>query len=537
MDVQRIPDPPGMTRRTLLRSAAAASAVALLGTRAIPALVGPASTRPIQEFAPAGSQRPALEFARSELQASLGGPYESALDNLLGINAVPYNPSVYNRTGLMTDPPGLFFRAGGGYQQPWTRDASINTWNAGALLAPAVARNTLWSVCERRPGGGLVVQQDNQWWDQAIWAVAAWAYFSATGDRAFLPDAYETVTGTLDIARAQHYDPARGLYQGPAVMQDGIAGYPSPPYEPGNTSSFVLDYPGSDRLECLSTNCVYVGAHRSAGRLARELGRPQREIHAHFVAARELAQRVNEHLWIREAGLYGYFLHGSGDAAGTLDPHEESLGLALAVLFEVAGRPQVARLLDAHHIQPQGAQSVWPHFDRFSDERPGRHEVIVWPMIQGFWAHAAARGGRLDLFAREMQHLASLVRGSTGKFYEVYNSISGEPDGGYQVGYHWPSQPNQTWSATAYLRMVYSGLFGMSFTSEGLELAPSLPGGWGPVSLRGLRYREATLSLTLRGEGNRIRRMTLDGRHLGRPIVPASLTGSHEISAELGGVL
>ena len=36
--------------------------------------------------------------------------------------------------------------AGLGYSTPWTRDAAINTWNAGGLICPTVAKNTLLSV-------------------------------------------------------------------------------------------------------------------------------------------------------------------------------------------------------------------------------------------------------------------------------------------------------------------------------------------------------------------------------------------------------
>lgn len=156
-----------------------------------------------------------------------------------------------------------------------------------------------------------------------IWGVAAWSHVAVSGDRDFLPDAYETVTNTLAHARATRYDEDHGLFRGPAVMQDGIAGYPSPPYEQGNGSSFVLDHPGSDRQMCLSTNCVYVGALRTAARMARALGLPEREVRAMHTEADELSRRIKEQLWIRETGLYGYFLHGEGRHADSLDPSEE----------------------------------------------------------------------------------------------------------------------------------------------------------------------------------------------------------------------
>lgn len=118
-----------ISRRTFV-SAGAASALAA-ATGATPALAADTNSTSRSGL------RPLLRFSDPGLQALLGTPYEAALVNLLDINSIPYDPGVYNHTGLMTDPPGLMFRAGGGYEQPWTRDASINCWNAGSCSPPA----------------------------------------------------------------------------------------------------------------------------------------------------------------------------------------------------------------------------------------------------------------------------------------------------------------------------------------------------------------------------------------------------------------
>jgi hypothetical protein len=81
----------------------------------------------------------------------------------------------------------------------------------------------------------------------------------------------------------------------------------------------------------------------------------------------------------------------------------------------------------------------------------------------------------------EVENLAELAD-SSGEFYETYNAQTGVPDGGWQTGSHWASEPDQTWSATAYLRMVYDDLFGMNFTTSGITFQPTLPAGWGNVT-------------------------------------------------------
>ena len=227
----------------------------------------------------AAQSGPVLQFASAERQATLGAAYAAALDNLLRVNTVPYTGGrkerEYNQTGLMARVPNTFFRAGGGYSQPWTRDASVNSWNAGSLLAPAVARNTLWSVVRRDARGRLIVQQDNQWWDQVIWAVAAWNHFAVTGDRAFLVRAYEAAGNTLVRDRELHFNEEHGLYEGAAFLNDGIAGYPTPPADATESrGSFVLDYPGAAKAMSLSTNCLYVGAYRATAQMAAALQRP-----------------------------------------------------------------------------------------------------------------------------------------------------------------------------------------------------------------------------------------------------------------------
>jgi hypothetical protein len=113
-------------------------------------------------------------------------------------------------------------------------------------------------------------------------------------------------------------------------------------------------------------------------------------------------------------------------------------------------------------------------------------------------------------------------------------------DGGWQrlgdtVKFHWGSQPDQTWSATAFLNMIDSGLFGLGFGDRGLAVTPTLPAGWGDVTLRGLRYRDATLTIALHGAGRQIRSFTIDGRRVHGGTVPASLAGRHTVDVVLSG--
>lgn len=490
-----------------------------------------ASTAPVPE-----QDGPRLRFSSPRSQALLGEAYHSALDNLLRINTVRYDPGHYNGSGLLVDPPGTFIRAGGGYEQPWTRDASVNSWNAASLLEPDVARNTLWSVVQREPDGKLIVQQDNQWWDQVVWVVAAWNHYAVTGDRAFLAHAYEAARETLARARTRHFGEALDLFAGPGFFNDGIAAYPAPPATPTeDRGSFVLDYPGTDELMVLSTNCLHVKAYRSGASMARELGEDTTA--AAFTAiADTLALKINRYFWNAGKRTYGYLRIDGNTEPPTLnlDDHQEGVGLAFALLFDIADSARARAVLENAHVEPRGIVDVYPSFPRFGD-RPGRHNVTVWPMVEGFWALAAAHRGDEGAFAREASNLAQLAASSAGHFYEIYDARTGVPEGGWQAGRHWDSEPDQTWSATAYLAMIYRGLFGMSFTPAGIELRPLLPAGWGDVALSGLRYRGMRLDLRLHGRGCVVSAFRLDGRTAAKPFVPASLTGAHSVDITLRG--
>ena len=160
--------------------------------------------------------------------------------------------------------------------------------------------------------------------------------------------------------------------------------------------------------------------------------------------------------------------------------------------------------------------------------------MILWPPIQSFWAEAAARGGDARAFSYEVEALAGLEARSGARFWEIYNSTTGALDGGWQVGHPWYSEPDQTWSATGYLRMIYAGLFGLRFGVDGLTFAPLLPAGWGDVSLTGLHYRKAVLRIALHGAGDAVRSFRLDGLLQPGPEVPADLKGAHRIDIEMG---
>ena len=475
-----------------------------------------------------------LKFETAAVQARLGVPYRGALVNLLRTNTVPYGTdarAAYNQTGLLTASPGTFFRAGAGYAQPWTRDASVNSWSAGSLLAPGVARNTLWSVVRRGAEGHLIVQQDNQWWDQVIWIEAAWNHYLVTGDRAFLRDAYDAAEHTLTANREAHFNAEQGLFEGPAFLNDGIAGYPAPPADATESrGSFVLDYPGADKVMALSTNCLYVAAFRAAAAMAVELKLPANVAARWNEAADALASRIRERFWMTAAQRYGYLI----SADGKLEPYQEGSGLAFALLFGVATPEQATVMLRSAHEEPAGMPDVWPAFARYDADRP----------------RTAQRG--------DMATDRGAVGGGGGAMRQCCGVCAGGGNAGAAGGCGPQSLLGdlQQQDGCAGRRLAGGARLGFGagpdmvcngIPAHGLRRAVwdavSMPAGCSlrrccrkvgvRLSLTGLQYRQAVLTVHLGGAGTVVRNVRIDGITQKVALVPAGLQGRHVVEIEM----
>lgn len=445
--------------------------------------------------------------------------------------------NIHNYKAGLLDSAQPVLMAGAGYDTPWTRDAAINTWNAAGLLWPAIARNTLLAVLEKK-GGRLII--GGQYWDAILWTTGAWNYYLYTGDQAFLDDAFTATVNTLAVREAEEFDQVRGLFRGPAVYGDGVAAYPDRYRQTGGSSS-ILDWPKFNAqnaartgyglpMMTLSTNCAYLHAYELLDKMARVLGRP---VDPTWRQKREkLREAIERNFWDAELGRYITLV----DFAGR-DERQEAIGLAFSVLFGAASFEHQASLFRHTVLTPAGIACLWPTYPRYSALHGfGRHSGTVWPHAQAFWADAAAKSGHADLFSYELTRMAEkAVR--DGQFYELYNPISGQPDGGLQeLGggiVSWESEPHQTWSATGYLRLILFDLVGMHFDEEGIVFAPLLPEDIHEVKLTGIRYRGAILDVNVHGSGSRIAKMMIDGRAALDHRLGATASGTQHIEITL----
>lgn len=468
----------------------------------------------------------ALPFPEMEIsKPAINRAYRIAMGDLLG------NIRLF-RDGLLDEPQPVLL-AGLDYDTPWTRDASINVWNGLSLFWPGVARRTLLSVLERRQDLVLI---GGQYWDAMIWAIGAWTHYLHTGDREFLAFAFDAVRNSLAYFETQEFDTYMGLFRGPAVYGDGVAAYPDR-YSPGPTSS-ILDWVKANPdkkvpngfgipMKTLSTNCVYAQAYHIAGLMAHECGTNLRSSYAE--RASKLVERIRKFFWNPERGTFHYLL----DEAGVCD-FQEGLGHSFAILFDIATDEQSTSIFARQHVASAGIPCVWPTFPRYSVLGGyGRHSGTVWPFISGFWGEAALRQGRADIFERELMTFTENIN-RHGQCAEIYHPDTGDVYGGLQEsgsgpsGMEWVSCTRQSWTASAYLRLLLHGLLGMQFSREGIHFAPYLPAGVDRVQIDGIRYRECQLNLTVDGQGGRVMECKRNGADAD-PLLSADARGEQNI--------
>jgi glycogen debranching enzyme len=180
-------------------------------------------------------------------------------------------------------------------------------------------------------------------------------------------------------------------------------------------------------------------------------------------------------------------------------------------------------------ILPQETRNSLLAVVRETDRGPMVHHHQYWDLV--VWVT-----GSWDYYLHVLNLTKHAVRDR--QFAELYHPVSGEIYGGLQENnrpgrppgiIEWDSQPQQTWAATSYLRMVFQGLLGMRFDETGVTFAPCVPPEIDRVELEGLRYRDMTLAVSTKGSGTRISKFLVNGEVRDKRRVEAGEEGTVEI--------
>lgn len=411
---------------------------------------------------------------------------------------------------LVNIEPDSTFRTGAKWDGVWTRDISYSILLAFAYHQPDIAKISLMKKVRRNriiqdtgSGGAWPVSSD-----RTTWALAAWEVYKTTGDKAWLESSYEIIRNSLDDDYKTLNDASTGMFRGESSFLD----WREQTYPKWMSN---MDIYASQNL---GTNAVHYQAHKILAMMGNLLGH---EVKIYEERAERIKSGINEKLWLADKGYYAQYLYGRSSLLPS--PRFEALGEALTVIFEIADDARAKELVSKSPLTDFGATCIFPQIPGI----PPYHNNAIWPFVQSYWNIAAAKAGNETV----LNHGLAAIYRAGGLFLTNYENFVA--DNGDYVGTEINSD-HMLWSMAGNLAMVHRVFMGMDFKENGIRFQPAVPKTYdGTKTLRNFKYRQANLSITVKGFGNKIASFSLDGKKQKDPFVTASLTGNHTIEIVL----
>lgn len=410
--------------------------------------------------------------------------------------------------------PDETFMAGAKWDGVWTRDISYSIILSLAHLRPDIARN---SLRRKVTDDGRIIQDTGTGgsWpcssDRITWALAAWEVYLASGDEEWLIEASRVIQKSLE-ADEKTVAMSGQLVRGESSFLDW------------RQQTYPRWMQPADIYESrtLGTNAVFNRAYRIMAETGRVLQWPVTDTLTWDKKAARHQRALNADLWAAKEGYYGQFRYGR-PFADQLSPRWEALGEALAVLYGIAPPDRAAAIVKNAPALRWGTPTIWPMIP----DVPPYHNQSVWPFVQAYWNWALAK----QPAGAALEHgLACLYRPAALFLTNKENLTATDGDfKGTEI-----NSDRQLWSVAGDLAMVTRVFFGMDFQPAKLVLAPCVPAAYpGEKVLSNFTYRAATLTLRLRGTGNRVKSVTLDGAPVPTAEISGDLRDAHEMVIEL----
>jgi hypothetical protein len=401
--------------------------------------------------------------------------------------------------------------AGAKWEGVWTRDVSLSSVLGLAFAAPDAVRKSLMAKVD---SAGRIIQDTGtggSWpvsTDRTTWALAAWELYAATGDRSWLRTAYDVISRSAEADLHAALDRSTGLFRGESSFMDWREqSYPRW-MEPADIY----------QSQNLGTNAVHYATYRILADMARALGEPA----ARWNAVADTVRRgMNAHLWQADRGWYAQYRYGRNSLS--LSPRSDGLGEALTIIYGVGSLEQRARLSNGAPVATFGMPSFWPYIPN----EKLYHNAAIWPFVTAYWTWASA----------DARNTAGVEHGLGATFRASALFLTNKENTVAATGHFEGTELNsdgQLWSIAGNLAATYRVLFGMRLEPERLVFRPMVPRAYaGDRTLSNLHYRDAVLTVTVRGFGDGVATVRLDGRTVRQPEFPARLTGAHTLELTL----
>lgn len=400
--------------------------------------------------------------------------------------------------------PDTTLRTGKEWAGVWTRDVSYSIILSMAALQPEAS---MISLLKKINDEGQIIQDTGSGgaWpistDRMIWTVAAWEIYKVTGDRKWLEKVYPVVERSLAKDAATVISD-KGLVKGETSFIDWREqSYPR-----------WMQTVDISQSEAFGTNVLYAAALHCASEMAAELGK-KKEAGQFGKAASDLSEIIDKTFWMPEKGYYGMYTYGRDNMI--LNPRAETLGAALAMLYDIVPADKQASVSQHHPVTKYGPGIFFPQIA----DMPNYHNNALWPFVASYWTLAQAKAGNE---AGTLEGIGSVVRPAalfaTNK--ENFNLDNGD-------FYTELNSSNMLWSLSGNIALTNQILFGIHFEKDGLRIEPFVPEALGgDRTLANFPYRGARLDITVKGFGDKVRSLTVNGKSYSPEkgkVIPAKL--------------
>lgn len=357
-------------------------------------------------------------------------------------------------------------------------------------------------------GGGWPVTSD-----AIAWASAAWSVYEATGDRAWLREAFNAITTTLNKYERVVYNSAEGLFTGSSTYCGYLGALPFP---------YWMDMADVSATMNLTVNACVARAYTVAAKMAERIGI---DGSAYRNRADSVADAINSSLWIPNLSMYSQYLYCQPYPIQSATT--DNLGQALCMVYGIASDDMRKAILENTPVLALGIPAMYPQLSD-PNAKPNPSSAII-PAVQAYWAIAASEDSHVSMLYRCVYAIARSAAMNLGN-YPFVDSATGKVPSGI-VSTH-----NDPLSACAAIGALFRGLCGLQFTEEGMEINPKIADTHDDYhSIQGLKYRDAELDIHIHGTGSSISSFRIDSMEQSSHRVPHDLQGPHTVDIIMGG--
>ena len=410
------------------------------------------------------------------------------------------------------------FATGALWPDTWTRDAVYSIFFAFSWIHKDISLNTLRKQTLNNPKEALQDTGTGGSWpistDRVVWALAAWEYYLTTGDKDWLAEAYEGLSYTAEKDIHVAFDSNVGLFKGETCSMDW------------RTHTYPNWFSNENIGESFScgTNALHMFMYGFLARSAKILGKGKDETALWEKYHTLVKDGINKHFWDETRGVYTAYLYP--EILGYRSTQRVGImANGLCALLGVSSPEQVQSVIKNYPLFPYGGAVLYPSIpDDYS-----YHNKSVWAVWQTPYLYAAKRAGNIAA----VNHIMKSGIRQGAMFLTHKENMT------HDTGYDRNTALNsdrQLWSVASYISLIYRMIFGMEMTETGLHFSPIVPADLvnGDVHLENFQYRDAQLSITVKGTGNKIRSLKLDGEEQQLPYeFPAGKKGSFHIEIEM----